>query len=185
MNNTFLRRQFQYILSQLGRAGMIGLCMLGLALFAYITVIKSAEAELKTTRSKLEAAYRPVLTSPNSAAASSLDQEEQLQIFYKSFPKQQSIPIALQGIYTAAVQLELALETGEYTWGQTGTDRLVRYRVLLPVKGTFSQLVSFVDQVLEGDNHIALENASFKRDKVSDSSVDAKLIFIVFVDAQP
>ena len=185
MNSTFLRRQFQYALSQLGRTGLIGLCMLGLAVFVYITVIKSAEAELKTTRSKLEAAYRPVLTSANSATASALDQEEQLQIFYQSFPKQESIPIALKGIYTAAVQLKLTLESGEYTWSQTGTDRLVRYRVLLPVKGTFSQLVSFVDQVLEADSHIALENASFKRDKVSDSSVDAKLIFVVFVDAQP
>jgi Tfp pilus assembly protein PilO len=158
--------------------------MLALALFGYVTVIQSAEDEIQNTTAKLEAALRSTLASANSATRAP-DREEQLQIFYKSFPKPDAVPESLKGIYNAAVNQNLTLETGEYTWNQTGTDRLVRYRVLLPVKGSFPDLVSFIDAVLEGNSKIALENASFKRDKVSDSSVDAKLIFVVFVDTQP
>jgi Tfp pilus assembly protein PilO len=185
MNSTFLRRQIQFVMLQLGSTGLVGLGMLCLALFAYFTVIQGTEAELKSTHSKLEAAFRPTLNSAGAGGQAAPDRDEQLQNFYKSFPKQESVPDALKGIYSAAVHQNLTLETGEYTWNQTGTERLVRYRVLLPVKGSFPELVSFMDEVLEGNHRIALENASFKRDKVSDSSVDAKLIFVVFVDTLP
>ena len=77
------------------------------------------------------------------------------------------------------------LETGEYAWLQTGTERLARYRITLPVKGTFKQVLGFMDIVLKDNTTLALENAAFKRDKVDDEAVEAKLVFIVFVDTQP
>jgi hypothetical protein len=77
------------------------------------------------------------------------------------------------------------LETGEYTWLQTGPERLARYRIALPVKGSFKQVLGFMDLVLQSNATLALENASFKRDKVDDATVEAKLVFLVYVDTQP
>ena len=55
----------------------------------------------------------------------------------------------------------------------------------LPLKGSFKQLINFVDRALKADNTVALESASFKRDKVSDDNVDARLVFVLFVDSTP
>ena len=42
-----------------------------------------------------------------------------------------------------------------------------------------------MDMVLKDNTTLALENAAFKRDKVDDAAVEAKLVFVVFVDTQP
>jgi Tfp pilus assembly protein PilO len=116
---------------------------------------------------------------------SALNHEEQLRVFYNSFPSGDKVPDALKRIYRAADKQDLMLETGEYSWLQTGTERLARYRISLPVKGSFKQVLGFMDMVLQENKSVALENASFKRDKVDEAAIEAKLIFVVYADAQP
>jgi hypothetical protein len=117
-------------------------------------------------------------------ANSALGREEQVEIFYHAFPPESQVPGSLGQIYQAAEKQGLVLETGEYTRTRTGADRLIRYRVMLPVKGTFKQVLAFMDKVLK-DPALALENATFKRDKVDDVLVEAKLSFVIFVNSKP
>jgi hypothetical protein len=106
-------------------------------------------------------------------------------VFYNSFPVGDKVPDALKRIYRAADKQELFLETGEYSWLQTGSERLARYRVSLPVKGSFKQVLGFMDMALQDNKSLALENASFKRDKVDDDTVEAKLVFVIYADLKP
>jgi hypothetical protein len=68
---------------------------------------------------------------------------------------------------------------------QTGAERLARFRVSLPLKGTFKQVLGMMDTVLQENNTVALENVTFKRDKVDDQAVEAKVVFLVFLDSKP
>jgi hypothetical protein len=117
--------------------------------------------------------------------SSSLNREEQLRVFYMNFASADKLPDTLRVLYKAAEKQGLILETGEYTRVQNAGERLARYRVGLPVKGSFKQVLSFMDLVLKDNATVALENAAFKRDKVDDAMVEAKLMFTLFVDAQP
>jgi Tfp pilus assembly protein PilO len=114
-----------------------------------------------------------------------LNKEEQLDLFYKTFPDELQVPDLLQKMFQAASKIGLTLETAEYSLIQTGSERLVRYRVTLPLKGSFKQMLDFMDTVLKQNGAIALENASFKREKVDDAAVEAKLVFVVLVDSRP
>jgi Tfp pilus assembly protein PilO len=185
MNAVALQRQLQYRLAQLGGVGTLGLVLALVAVLGWFTLIRAGEQELLTSHRKLGSLQQQVQSKSSLPVSSALDHEEQLRVFYKSFPAGDQVPDALKRIYRAADKQELMLETGEYAWLQTGAERLARYRITLPVKGTFKQVLGFMDMVLKDNSTLALENAAFKRDKVDDAAVEAKLVFVVFVDTQP
>ncbi len=183
MKRLFVQRQLMYRMAQLGPLGGLGLCLLLLAALGWFTVVRGGQKELGAAGSKLAALQQP--SRSKLPVNSALQKQEQLQLFYQGFAKPNKVPDALGRIYRAADKHQLLLETGEYSWSQTAADRLARYRIALPVKGSFAQVLAFMDQVLQDNANLALENASFKRDKVDDPWVEAKLVFVVFVDAQP
>jgi hypothetical protein len=185
MSPVALQRQLLYRLNQLGTLGILGLALALVALVGWMTLIRAGERELVSSRIRLEALRQQVVAKSNLPVSSALDHEDQLQVFYKNFPQASAVPDALKRIYRASDKQEMMLETGEYTWLQTGTERLARYRITLPVKGSFKQVLGFMDSVLRDNATLALENAAFKRDKVDETAVDAKLVFLIFVDTQP
>jgi hypothetical protein len=185
MNAVALQRQLQYRLAQLGGVGTLGLVMAVAALLAWFALIRVGDRELVTTQRKLESLRQQVQAKGSEPINSAQNHEDQLQVFYKSFPVGDKVPDALNRIYRAAEKQDLLLETGEYTWLQTGSERLARYRIALPVRGSFKQVLGFMDIALQNNATLALENASFKRDKVDDAAVEAKVVFVVYVDTQP
>jgi Tfp pilus assembly protein PilO len=185
MNTVALQRQLQYRLAQFGAVGTLGLCLFLVAVLGWFTLIRAGEKELANSYKKLTSLQQQVQAKSSLPISSALNHEEQLRVFYNSFPTSDKVPDALKRIYRAAEKQELMLETGEYNWLQTGSDRLARYRISLPVKGTFKEVLGFMDTVLHDNPTLALENAAFKRDKVDDAAIEAKLVFVVFVDTQP
>jgi Tfp pilus assembly protein PilO len=185
MNAVALQRQLAYRFTQLGVTGTLGLAMLLLAGLAWFSLVRSGEAEVAGARSKLQALKQQAAIKSSLPLSSALNREEQLRVFYSSFARAEQVPETLNQIYQAAEKQNLTLETGEYTPLQAGSERLARLRVSLPVKGSFRQVLGFMDAVLQANNTVALENAAFKRDKVDDEMVEAKLVFLLFVDTQP
>jgi hypothetical protein len=185
MNRASLQRQLQYRLDQFGSAGTLGLALLLLALLGWFTLVREGENELKKSAARLHALQQQIQLQSSLPVSSALNREEQLNVFYQGFQKSDAVPAALRGLYQAAHKQGLVLETGDYTWTHGATERLAHYRVALPLKGSFTQVLGFMDQVLQDNPRMALENASFKRDKVDDPQVDAKLVFVIFVDTQP
>lgn len=185
MNAVALQRQLQYRFAQLGGVGTLGLVMALVAVLGWFTIIRAGENELANSHKKLASLHKQVQTKSSLPVSSALDREEQLRVFYNSFPEGDKVPDALKRIYRAATKQEIMLETGEYSWLQAGSERLARYRVSLPVKGSFKQVLGFMDIVLQENKSVALENAAFKRDKVDDAAIEAKLVFVVFADSKP
>ncbi|RFO98112.1 hypothetical protein DIC66_05165 [Rhodoferax lacus] len=185
MTRVALQRQLRYRMDQLGITGGLGIVLLLMALAGWYTLVRTSEKDLASTQRKLQSLQQQVATKSSLPVNSALDHEEQLRVFYSGFAPTDKLPETLQRIYKAAEKQGLALETGEYARLQTGTDRLARFRVSLPVKGSFRQVLGFMDSVLQENNTVALENAVFKRDKVDDEAIEAKLVYLVYMDTQP
>lgn len=185
MKTVALQRKLLYMLEQLGSVGSLGLGLALAAVLGWFTLIQAGEKEMLASRLKLDAFKQQVLANSSLPESSSLSHEEQLNVFYQSFPTADKMPDALKRVYHASDKLELLLETGEYSWIHTGSERLARYRIALPIKGSFKQILGFMDTALQDNPALALENAVFKRDKVDDAIVEAKLTFMVFVDTRP
>jgi Tfp pilus assembly protein PilO len=179
------QRQVMYRLDQLGATGLVGLVLMLAAILTWFTVVQLDENELIRLSQGLEALRKQDEEKSSLPSNPILSQEEQLELFYKSFPDELQVPELLKQVFQAANTIGLTLETAEYSLARAGSERLVRYRVALPVKGSFKQMLDFMDTVLKQSGAISLENASFKRDKVDDATVEAKLVFAVLVDSRP
>ena len=185
MNALALQRTLAYYAQRLGRLGLLGLGLMLLAGLLWITLVRNRENEIGADQRRLQALRQQVAAKSNLPLSTNLNREEQLRIFYKNFGQADKVPQTLQRIYKAAEKQGLLLETGEYTRLPSGSERLARFRVSLPVKGSFKQLLGWMDQVLQENNTVALENAVFKRDQVDDEAIEAKIAFLVFMDTQP
>lgn len=185
MNAVALRRQLGYRLGQMGVSGNLGLAMLLLAALVWFALVYTGEKDILAAQHRLQVLQQQVANKSNPPVNPTLDREQQLQEFYQGFAKAEQLPEALKRIYQAAQKQDLLLETGEYTRLQTGTERLARFRVALPAKGSFKQLLGFMNAVLQENNTVALENAAFKRDKVDEEAIEAKLVFLLYIDTKP
>ncbi|MDY7574596.1 hypothetical protein [Actimicrobium sp. CCI2.3] len=185
MINMAWQRQLTYRLNQIGMTGCAGLVMLLLAALASYTLVRAGHQETASTQRKLQSIRQQLALKSSLPLHSALNHEEQLRVFYTGFAQIDKLPDTLKRVYKAAGEQGLTLESGEYARLQTGTDRLAQFRVSLPVKGSFMQILSFMEKVLQENSNIALENIVFKRDRVSDEVLDARLVYLVYMDTQP
>ncbi|MEI8168782.1 MAG: type 4a pilus biogenesis protein PilO [Rhodoferax sp.] len=184
MNTLLWRRRLQYLLRQLGPFGLVGMCLLIAAVAMWLAIVRPGQMEQQRLVKMVETRNAQLVALKQVGRVVELSPEEKIDVFYKKFPTATQVPELLSKVYGAAQKNGLALETGEYALLQSDADRLARYRVSLPVKGAFPQLIAFMDAVLKDMPTVALESANFKREKVDDVAVDAKLVFIVFVETQ-
>lgn len=184
MRFLLLQRHLQYHWHQLGKTGRLGLALVFLAAVAWFILLQQGQHELETTQKRTQSVVQQIAAKSALPVDSTLNKEEQLRVFYQNFGSVNQVPDMLDHIYGAAAKQNLELETGEYSQSLASGERLARYRVMLPVKGSFKQVLGFMDAVLRDKSTVALENASFKREKVDDAAVEAKIVFTVFVDSQ-
>jgi hypothetical protein len=185
MNTIAMQRRLAYQLQRLGRVGLLGAGLLLLAVLAGVLLLRVGEHEISANRQRLQALQQQETTRSQLPVNSALEREEQLRIFYSGFAPARQLPETLKRIYQAADKQGLTLESGEYQRLQSGSERLQRYQVTLPVQGSFKQVLGMLDSVLLENHTVALENVSFKREKVDDETVEAKVVLLVFLDGKP
>jgi hypothetical protein len=185
MNTLLWRRRIQFGIYRLGTMGIAGLALLLASVALWLALVEPAQRESLRLSNSVQARQVQLANLTQSVPVVELTKEEKIAYFYKSFPAVNRVTEQLKRVYKAAGKNSLTLETGEYALLQSETDKLARYRVALPVKGSFQQVLAFMGAVLKDIPSTALESVSFKRDKVDDPLVEAKLVFIIFVEVQP
>jgi Tfp pilus assembly protein PilO len=182
MTMRFSTRTLRYWIGRLGPAGFAGLALLAAAAITYTASIQPLEvqkaqlrAEVDTTKRRLaEAAQQRGELLPVTA-------QEKLGAFYAKFPERDATPDLLEMIFAAADEQQVVLEEGEYTPGKAKDIGLDTLRINLPVKGSYPQIRKFIAAALAAVPNLALENVVFKREKVDDGSVDAKVTLVLYL----
>lgn len=107
----------------------------------------------------------------------------QLAAFYAFFPGTDALTAALGKLYDAAAKQNLELDQGEYRLVPTPEGRLVRYDIVLPVKGSYTRLRGFIAQALRDNPSLALEGVNFNRQTAIDIGVDAQVRMTLYMRA--
>jgi Tfp pilus assembly protein PilO len=107
---------------------------------------------------------------------------EQLAQFYAAFPKGTTVPDWLGKLNALAVKQGLSLDVGNYSLVRNQSARLDQFRITLPIKGTYPQVRKFIAAALASAPALSLESVTFKRDKVSDDRIDARVDFLLFLE---
>ncbi|MFY9328346.1 MAG: hypothetical protein WAO76_10060 [Georgfuchsia sp.] len=180
MNAALLGRKANYWLRYLGLPGMFGLALIAAAAVYLFAVMMPAHARSRQVEQRISEA------SARLQADGKTDREktpaEQLMDFYHVFPKGTTIPDWLGKIYAIAGQQNLDLDVGEYSLTQAKSGRLDQFRITFPVKGSYPQIRQFIGAALATAPALALDSLSLKRDKVGDGYVDARIVFLLYLE---
>ncbi|WP_310614502.1 hypothetical protein [Limnohabitans sp.] len=154
-------------------------------------------------RSALQEQMRTQATSIDAHRPKAPERQEQLGAFYEYFPAESQMVAILAKLHDAAPRRNLSLPQGEYrligagsgsslssglaSSGQASSagprNLLMRYEIVLPVKGNYQDIRGYVSDVLMEQPGIALDALTFTRENNARVGVDAELHFTLYVRA--
>lgn len=169
-------------LRRIGRTGAAGCVLLGGAAVFYFSTLRPAQEDLAALQDRLErmeARGRADVAVRSSVEPSRMDQ------FMEFFPPLDTAPRWLKQLYSIAEREKLELLTGTYRVSEDPALPLARYTISLPVRGSYTQIRRFIAATLTEVQIASLEGVVLKRDKVSDSTVEASVILTLHLQAAP
>lgn len=95
--------------------------------------------------------------------------------FFAALPARDDVTQHVERIYAAAALEQLSLAHGEYTAADVAGTGLVRYRITLPVKGSYRQVRRFVDAATAALPGLTLDDLSLQRPHAGEAQVEAKV----------
>jgi hypothetical protein len=162
---------------RLGIPGAVGAALAAAALGIFLSAVMPAERDLAQKRLAIQQANERKARTSEAALAEGQSPQTQLQAFYEAFPKESAAADSLQHIYQAAAENGIKLPHGEYTLAMDDKAGLARYRINLPVTGTYQSIRGFINAALTALPTLALEHVDFQRQKIGDTQLEAKIRF--------
>lgn len=181
MKHSFFKQLTWHVrrtLEQLGLPGVAGLGLLVFCAMFYVSAVVPVGKEVRLLQAGQVAAQAH---ARSAAEVKRQDPAAQLDSFYKTFPDVKDAPDALERLHDAAVLQGVELEQGEYHLVRNESDKLVRYEIVLPIKGDYMRVRKFLAQALVDMPYVALDGVEFQRQKISDTSVDAQVKMTLFL----
>ncbi|MEI7535564.1 MAG: type 4a pilus biogenesis protein PilO [Comamonadaceae bacterium] len=168
--------------AKLGWQGLLGAALLVLVAVLYFASLRPEQSELQSLQRQIESARHSV-ASPAGDAAPAHTPAQQLDAFYASFPNTAELPALLEKVFACARQQGLQLELGEYRVSRDSADGLTQFQLTLPVRGSYLQIRRFMASAMTGVTTMSLDSIQFDRQKVSDSTLTAKVKLTIYLGA--
>lgn len=184
MNHQKLIAYIRYYLESLGWVGMAGLGLIGLAIAGWFVQVQPQQQALADLQDHIAVNRTKINAIVGIPKPLVMTESQKIEAFFHSFPSDAEAPNLLRRMFKAAGRSGISLETGEYAVVDVQNSHLKQYRVTLPVKGELVQILAFISGVIKAAPTSALEDVTFRREKIEDGQVDAKLVFIFFVNTE-
>lgn len=162
--NRFLRR--------IGLPGVLALGVLAACAAFWASTLAPLEERASTARARLarldarpEAERRAAAETPEAGLAE----------FYRFFASDLDATAWLERLHALARAERLELPQGAYRYNPATDERLARYEINLPVRGTYPQIRRFIASVLNEVPVLSLDQIAFEKKRVGDGEVEAQL----------
>lgn len=167
-------------LSLLGWPGVIGIGLLTACVAFYFSTIRPAQAKLALINHSA-AALQDQMNHGLGAGMDRLPPEEQLAEFYRMFPQDRNLPQWLEKIFTSAQSQGIWLRQGEYKVTRDKRGNLILFHMTFPVKGDYPRIRKYLVSLMNDIPTLSLQEAQFKRQKVSEEVVDANIKLVLYL----
>lgn len=134
-----------------------------------------AQQALADAASPPAVAARPALQARRSA----------LREFYAALPTQDELPTMVQSLLDLADKQGLRVARGNYRLEAEPAAPMARFRVSIPLRGEPARVQRFVLAALQAHPTLALDGLQLKRDADGNALIEAKVQFVMFLQAGP
>lgn len=173
-----LRWHSQRLLPRLGWPGMVAIALLVTGIPFYISTIRPLQADLGALKAATEAARDG---SPAKADHRLDTPVEQLAEFYRFFPSEEDAPLLLGKMVDIAGRNGLSLTHGEYAVVRDSAGLLRRFKITLPVQGSYPQIRRYLAALIAEIPNMALENVQFERKDIGDTKLQARIRLVLYL----
>jgi hypothetical protein len=175
-----LNWRFNRLLPLLGWPGIVAIGLLVMCVPFYFSTLRPLQASFDTLQlsaisNRAQMPYAPVVDH-------SLDMpSEQLVKFYKFFPSEKTSPQWFELMVDIANKKGLALNHGEYAVVRDTVGQLRRFKITLPVQGTYPQIRQYLTALIEAVPSMSLENVQFERKDITDTDLQARIKLVLYL----
>lgn len=168
-------------MGRLGNFGKIGFGLIVAASIYYVLAVIPQETELQILKDRaisLQAqaiSKKTVTDGTDSEAGKRMSSDQALQVFYDFFPRIDSSPFWIRELVGLAQKQGIELASSEYRLVNESDARLARYEMILPLKGSYSQIRAFIADSLEVVPAMAISAISIKRESTAADKLDVRL----------
>lgn len=173
-----MRRWFDNV----GWLGVAAIGLLVVCLLWYFSALRPMQQHLNDVRGSVAELRERTARGDQANLSSMRSPAEQLAEFYRAFPAERYSPQWLEKLIAIAQQNNLVLNEGEYKTTREKVGRLVRYQIILPVRGQYPQIREFLAAIPAEIPIIALENVEFERENISADTVQARIRLVLYLE---
>ena len=134
----------------------------------------------------LRAAPPPLPLEPTSVAVAPAPAPagaaEGLAAFYAAMGPARHPEQELRTLFQLARRNGLQLSQGQYDAKPDAAARLLRYQIMLPLKGEYSAVWSFAQMAMLAVPFASLDELSFQREAIGDAEVEASVRFTFYLN---
>jgi hypothetical protein len=162
IDRNLLRARASYVASRLGWAGVAGATALGVAVAASSgawLVLRPQSAELELRHDELRRQLETARQTPSAPAAEVVPEK-----WAASLPDADIALRFLESVQNEAQQRSLQIEATEYRRETLLGGRVLRYRVSMPVRGTYPALRAWLEEIMYRFPTMALDELTLRRD---------------------
>jgi Tfp pilus assembly protein PilO len=175
----------QRLMRRAGPAGLAGAVLIAAAAGLWFALVEPESHRLNDELERSVQLQGKIRGSAHRVQDLGDTPEEQLSRFYGFFPGTATAPDWLARIDQDAQSEHLMLEQGEYRVVRDRLGLITRYQIALPIRGSYPQVVNFVQRVLKDVPIAAVESLTFERQQAGDPMLDAKLRLTLFFGREP
>lgn len=137
--------------------------------------------ELRALEARLSHGGAQLAAAPEAQPLALKKGEGRLDDLHRRLPSQQDAAGVIDRIYELADREHIAVARGEYALGVDPKTRLARYRILLPVSGSYPQLRRFMHGMLAEQPALVLEEVDFQRKQVADGQLQGRIRMTLYL----
>jgi len=165
----------------LGKPGVLAIGILVVFPPFYLSAIVPAQERMEEARRSTLSLREQIL----HAGSIGREPAAQLAEFYRIFPEERYSPQWLEKLVALAEKHGLSLNEGEYKATRGKAGRLMRLQMMLPVKGEYPQIRSFLSAMPAEIPIVALESVQFSRQSVAEPTVEARIRLALYLEQEP
>jgi hypothetical protein len=161
--------------------GLLGSLLLVACAGYGLGVLRPMQEETLATQARAVKAERLAEAVRKGTAAAPQTAAGRRDQFYAGLSQQEQVTQRVDGIYAAATAEGLVLMHGEYAGADLPKAGLARYRIVLPMKGTYGQVRRFIKTATANTPGLALDDLDLVRQNVADSQIEARVHLSLFM----
>ena len=171
-----------YGAQRLGHVGIVGLSLVIFSLIAFVSGNVPLRQQVSDQAAELVLAREAA--AANKKPGSNRSPQAHAGRFVDSLPGRRDIPQIMGSIVTIAAASGIELARGSYEYAGPDGGAIGRYRMALPINGSYPQVRMFVENLLAAEPAISLDNMRIERDSVSNQVIAADLRFSVLLEGR-